>query len=262
MSNGGWTLRSSESEKQIFSTPYSNYQRRFSDAYNTGFGNVTTQTGVFNEYRFRLPKSVIQSATKTPSPSNPLEFRFTIKQAGHTGTTLTAVESSTVAPINDLWTTENYMNVIITGSLNPFSYAGWGSNGGSTGRNVIDAKVFNIPFGKTVPTSEIYYFTGAANSSPPGFYSAFFTGFYGAGNWAGNGPLTYAYTGYNAGNGSFTYNRTDINDLFGPYGPESQVNHHIGKCAGSDYQGPGSCLNFVPHSFNSNEGRILQTWVK
>ena len=138
MSNGGWTLISSESEKQIFSTAYVNYARRFYSAYNTGIGNVTTQTGIFNEYNFRLPKNVIQSASKTPSVANPLEFRLTIKQVGHTGSTLAAVESSTVAPINDLWTIENFMNVTITGSLNPFTYASWGSNAGSTGRNVLN----------------------------------------------------------------------------------------------------------------------------
>ena len=264
MTNGGWTLISSQSESQLMSTTYTNYSNQLS--YYTAINTVNNQTAIFNEYNFRLPKNAIEGINKTASSSNPIQLRYTIKEKGHTGTTLAQVESSTVAPINDYWSMENYYVINIYGG-NPFN-TGWYYG---IGNSTIEGKIFNLPFSKPTPNSLQTSFNGYIGSGAYGFYSEFYTGFYGTRGMAGSTSQFNTYT-YPAPNNdkTFVYSRYDINDLFGLYPVEVQINHHIGTCnpIGDDYGGNSSCTssiywtNMRPHSFNNNQGRILQAWTK
>ncbi|MGG5507665.1 MULTISPECIES: fibrinogen-like YCDxxxxGGGW domain-containing protein [unclassified Myroides] len=276
MSNGGWTLVKSMSEKFILVDFRSQNE---SIGSQPGRGMVTSQTGKFNEYNFSLPAATVNNVGRSLGATK--NFRFTIKEKGHTtdpNATYQEVESTTVAPINDRWTLDNYWNVTtLTGNPATSNFAGNLTNNTSEGK--LFGKTLTKP-GTTNP-DYYYYFDGvrfAAN--PPGMYSqsGFFTGFYGALGYAGNTSTTvaYVYPSGTAGAGnSFIFRKYDINDLFGLYmNTERQLNHHIGTCSDStdDFGGESNCKagwsNWRPHRLNrigsSNvyEGRIVQYWVK
>jgi hypothetical protein len=282
MSNGGWTLVKSMSEKFIL---VDFRQQSESIGSQPGRGMVTTQTGKFNEYNFSVPAAVVNNiGSSTGTEKN---FRFTIKEKGHTtaaNATLQEIESSTIAPINDEWTKQNYWNVK-TLRGNPAT----GNFDGNYLNHLSDGKIF----GKTLEKNSItnnplyayfYRFDGERFAyNPPGLQSSagFFTGFYGAlGYVAPNSTqnnVTFTYPEGTTGAGqTFTYNKYYINDLFGLYmNSEIQLNHHIGTCSNStdDFGGASYCntgwANWRPHRINSIngsttnfEGRIVQYWVK
>ncbi|MBB1139007.1 fibrinogen-like YCDxxxxGGGW domain-containing protein [Myroides sp. WP-1] len=276
MSNGGWTLVKSMSEKFILVDFKSQNE---SIGSQPGRGMVTTLNGKFNEYNFSLPSATVNNVGSSLGATK--HFRFTIKEKGHTtdpNATYQQVESTTVAPINDRWTQDNYWNVTtLTGNPATSNFAGSLSN------NTSEGKIFGKTLVKSGTTSPDYYYyfdsvRFAAN--PPGMYSqsGFFTGFYGALGYAGNTSTTvaYVYPSGTAGAGnSFIFRKYDINDLFGLYmNTEAQLNHHIGTCSDStdDFGGASSCRagwsNWRPHRLNRigtssvYEGRIVQYWVK
>ncbi len=257
MKGGGWTLVKSLSERQILVV-----ERTQAESIATqGQRNpVKTETGVFNEYAFSVPSAVVNNIGNINN-----QYRFTIKEKGHQNTgTLTPeiVESTTVAPSDDVWGKDNYWNVKIFGGGNP-----------ATGNYVSDeytseGKVFGISLVKASASNAVYTFGGIPfAATPPGFYSFayFFTGFYGGVNLAGTGTLSYT-----SSNGqTVSFDKRYINDLFGLYmNSEMQVNHHIGTCSNSndDFGGQSYCMagwaNWRPHKFNNGEGRIVQYWVK
>lgn len=262
MSNGGWTLVNSRSERQLLQVDKTQGTSLVSF---TPKNLVTTQSGIFNEYNFSLSSDVISNMSYTGGTQ---EIRIIIKENGSTGSTVTDVEASTKAPINDIWAKENYWNISITDGNNPFR-TNYIKNGYTS-----EGKIFNSSFGKPVTGATNYNFRGINfTTAPPGFYSSanFFTGFYGASAYAGTGVIVYNYTSDSSK--SFTYNKSNINDLFGLYhNAEAQLNHHIGTCSNStdDYGGAASCAagwaNWRAHKFNSvngnYEGRILQYYVK
>ncbi|UYW02236.1 hypothetical protein K5I29_04860 [Flavobacterium agricola] len=265
MSNGGWTLISSQSEKTLISSPYRNYQHTL-----TLFAEINAvkdKTTPFNEYNFRLPKNAIDGINKTPSLANPMKLRYSIKQNGHTGTTVTDIENSTVAPKDDIWSNQNYYEIDLH-ERNPFNTY----HTGNIHDHSLKGKLFNLPFEKlnssNTPRTQ---FDGNVRGNSYGFYSDFFTGFYGDPGWAGPGTKNYTYT-YPAPNAdkTFGFNANQINDIFGLYPGETQINHHIGTCSpvGDDFGGPATCsvgaywTGHRPHNFNNNEGRILQVWFK
>lgn len=278
MSNGGWTLVKSMSEKFILVDFKSQNE---SIGSQPGRGMVTTQTGKFNEYNFSLPAAVVNNVGSSLGATK--NFRFTIKEKGHTtdpSATYQQVESSTVAPINDRWTQDNYWNVTtLSGNPATTNFAGSYTN------NTTEGKIFGktlVKAGTTSP-SYYYYYDGVQFAhNPPGMYSqaSFFTGFYGAIGYVANSNVannvTYTYPAGTAGAGqTFTFRKYDINDLFGLYmNTEYQLNHHIGTCSDStdDFGGASSCrsgwANWRAHRLNrigtSNvyEGRIVQYWVK
>lgn len=276
MSNGGWTLVKSMSEKFILVDFKSQNE---SIGSQPGRGMVTTQTGKFNEYNFSLPAAVVNNVGSSLGATK--NFRFTIKEKGHTtdpSATYLEVESSTIAPINDRWTQDNYWNVTtLSGNPATSNFAGSLTNNTSEGK--LFGKTLTKP-GTTSPSYYYYYDGVQFAANPPGMYSqaGFFTGFYGALGYAGNTSttVTYSYPSGTAGSGnSFTFRKYDINDLFGLYmNNEAQLNHHIGTCSDStdDFGGASSCragwTNWRPHKLNrigtSNiyEGRIVQYWVK
>lgn len=266
MSNGGWTLVNSRSERQMLVVDKT---QSMSLASMTSKNAVTTTTQVFNEYNFSVSAAVMNNIGSTAGNK---QIRIIIKQGGSTGTTASAVEASTVAPISDSWANENYWNVTILGGTNPYT------QNYSSNLYTSEGKVFNIPFGKTVSGNTNYNFSGTPfASTPPGFYSqsGFFTGFYGARGYVTNNNtvnnVTYTYTSNTSK--SFTFNKYYINDLFGLYHQtENQLNHHIGTCSNStdDFGGTSDCnngwSNWRPHNLNlkdgNYEGRILQYYVK
>ncbi|MFP3598222.1 fibrinogen-like YCDxxxxGGGW domain-containing protein [Chryseobacterium sp. SIMBA_029] len=263
MSNGGWTLVKSLSEKQVLVVERTQNESIGSQ----GARNVvTTQTGIFNEYAFSVPSAVVNNIGNSTGTTK--NFRFTIKEKGHqnTGTlTPSIVESTTTAPINDSWTLNNYWNVTINDG-NPAT-GNYNNN-----NNTSDGKLFGFPWGKPVASSNVYKFNSIDfRNNPPGIYSqaGFFTGFYGGRGYVSTNDVANNLT-YTSSNGSSaTFNKYDINDLFGIYmNSENQINHHIGTCANStdDYGGASSCntgwANWRPHGFNNGEGRIVQYWVK
>ncbi|WP_419867970.1 fibrinogen-like YCDxxxxGGGW domain-containing protein [Chryseobacterium sp. CT-SW4] len=268
MTNGGWTLVKSLSERQIIVV-----ERTQSESIGSqGSRNpVTTEAGVFNEYAFSVPAAVVNNVGSGIGNRN---VRFTIKEKGHTtaaGATVSQVESSTVAPVTDTWALNNYWNVTITDGGNPAT-----GNYTSDGYNS-EGKLFGFSWGKPSSSSTQYVFNGtnfAAN--PPGFWSeaGFFTGFYSGLGYVSNNNAVNNLT-YTSSNGAqVTFNKYYINDLFGLYlNNEMQLNHHIGTCANSsdDYAGESYCnagwSNWRAHNFNqrpdgSYEGRIIQYWVK
>nr|WP_317632932.1 fibrinogen-like YCDxxxxGGGW domain-containing protein [uncultured Flavobacterium sp.] len=279
MSNGGWTLVKSMSEKFILVDFRSQNE---SIGSQPGRGVVQTQTAKFNEYNFSLPAAVVNNVGSSLGSTK--YFRFTIKEKGHTtdpNATLEQVESSTVAPINDEWTKQNYWNVT-TLSGNPAT----GNFAGSYTNNTTEGKLFGVDWGKSGTTSPSWYYNFGGTQfavNPPGMYSqaGFFTGFYGGpgyvANTAASNNVTFTYPTGTAGAGqTFTYRKYDINDLFGLYmNSERQLNHHIGTCANStdDFGGTSDCAagwnNWRPHRLNpingsttNFEGRIVQYWVK
>lgn len=267
MSNGGWTLVKSLSERQILVVERTQNE---SIATQGARNTVTTETGVFNEYAFSVPSAVVNNVG---SGVGAREFRFTVKEAGHTtatGVTATDVESSTVAPVSDVWTPNNYWDVTITdGNPATGNYTTYGNT--STGR------LFGFSFGKP-NTGNTYFQINGVNfqNLVPGMYSSanFFTGFYGGLNYASPNTPANNLTYTSSNSSSVTFNKYYINDLFGLYmNSESQLNHHIGTCSNStdDYGGASYCsggwANWRPHNFNqrpdsSYEGRIVQYWVK
>lgn len=267
MSNGGWTLVKSLSERQILVVEKTQAE---SISTQSARNVVNTETGIFNEYAFSLPASVLSSISTS---STAKAVRIIMKQGGSTGTTQAAIESSTIAPINDTWAKENYWNITIL-SGNPYT-ADFISG---TANNTNEGKIFNTPFGKASNANNIHQFGGVNFAfTPPGFYSSanFFTGFYGANGYvAGLLPannVTYNYTAPNSG--TYTYNKYYINDLFGLYmNLEPQLNHHIGTCSNStdDFGGASFCAanwaNWRAHNFNlksgNYEGRLLQYYIK
>lgn len=267
MSNGGWTLVKSLSERQILVVEKTQSE---SLATQTERNPVTTQTGIFNEYSFSLLPYIVSNIGGGSGTLR--EYRFTIKQKGpnvhpaSVGATAQAVESGTMAPINDVWTPNNYWDVLITdGNPSASNY--------SENEYISQGKIFGFPWGKPQLGNTNYFFNGVAFAiNPPGMYSAagFFTGFYGGVSYAGTGNLSYTSSNGN----SVTFNKSSINDLFGLYmNNEAQLNHHIGTCSNStdDYGGTTSCsagwASWRPHNFNLNpsnqpEGRIVQYWIK
>jgi len=266
MSNGGWTLIKSLSERQILVVEKTQNE---SWATQPARNAVTTQTGVFNEYAFSLPSAVVNNIGSGTSGTR--EYRFSIKEKGYTGTTLSEVESSTVAPVNDTWAKNNYLNARVTdGNLASNDYIG--SYGNTT-----TGKLFGFDFGKPVTGNTLYKINGADfQFNIPGLYSQanFFTGIFGGIGFAATtnaaaNNLTYTYPGGQ----TYTFNKYYVNDLFGLYmNNENQLNHHIGTCSNStdDYGGASFCssgwANWRPHNFNQRsgnyEGRIIQYWVK
>ncbi|RLJ23201.1 hypothetical protein CLU97_4435 [Chryseobacterium sp. 7] len=264
MSNGGWTLIKSLSERQILVV-----EQTQSESWSTQVARnaVTTQTGIFNEYAFSLPAAAVSNIGNNTSTSK--EYRFSIKEKGQTGTTLSDVESSTVAPVNDNWSKNNYLNTIVTdGNLATGNYTTYG--------NTTTGKLFGFDFGKPVTGVTLYKLNGVDfQLNIPGLYSqaSFFTGIFGGNGYASNNTpannLTYTYPGGQ----TYTFNKYYVNDLFGLYmNNESQLNHHIGTCSNStdDYGGASFCnngwANWRPHNFNlksgNYEGRIIQYWIK
>lgn len=261
MTNGGWTLVKSLSEKQILVRERTQAESMASQ----GARNVVnTENGKFNEYAFSLPAATVNNIGARVGNR---EIRFTIKEKGHTtGTTATAneIESTTIRTIDDEWLMNNYQDHLITSTLNPstgnFSGNGYTSSG----------KLFGFSFGKPVTGDTRYQIDGVNfNVNLPGLYSQanFFTGIYGAIGYASNSNTYLTYTSSNGGNA--TFDKYHINDLFGLYmNSEAQLNHHIGTCSNStdDYGGASNCAagwnNWRPHNFNDGEGRILQHWVK
>ncbi|NML71922.1 hypothetical protein HHL23_19280 [Chryseobacterium sp. RP-3-3] len=263
MSNGGWTLIKSLSERQILVVEKTqNESWSTQSARNT----VTTETGIFNEYACSLSSATVNNIG---SGAGTKEYRFSIKEKGHTGTTMAQVESSTVAPVNDYWARANYLNAVVTdGNMATSDYLTYG--------NTTTGKLYGFSFGKPVIGNTLYQLNGVNFiANIPGLYSQanFFTGIYGGVSYAGaNIPannLTYTYP---AGQ-TYTFNKYYVNDEFGLYmNSEQQLNHHIGTCSNSadDYGGASFCnagwANWRPHNFNlisgNYEGRIVQYWVK
>ncbi|BAP30000.1 uncharacterized protein CHSO_0963 [Chryseobacterium sp. StRB126] len=273
MSNGGWTLVKSLSERQILVI-----EKTQSESLATQIQRnpVTTEDGIFNEYSFSLLPYVVSNIGG--SSGSIREYRFTIKEKGpathpsSAGVTAQSVESGTTAPVNDVWTPNNYWDVVITDG-NPSS-SDYSSNGYTSA-----GKLFGFPWGKPqlgVNGTNYFFNNVPFVVVPPGMYSqaGFFTGFYGALGYAGanNASSNLTYTSSNGS--SATFNKYYINDLFGLYmNTEYQLNHHIGTCANStdNYGGASYCINgwanWRPHGFNMNpsnqpEGRIIQYWVK
>lgn len=266
MSNGGWTLVNSRSERQMIVLDRT---QNMSLASMSSKNPVTTLNGVFNEYNFSVSSSIMNNIGNT---SGNKQIRIVIKQKGSTGNTATQVESSTISPTNDIWAKENYWNITIYGGPNPYTEIYTADLYTSEG------KIFNFPLKKPYIGTVNYNFNGQDFiANPPGFYSYanFFTGFYGALGYVSNinpsNNLNYVYTSDISK--SFTFNKYYINDLFGLYlNTEYQLNHHIGTCSNSndDYGGASYCIagwnNWRPHNFNlkdgNYEGRILQYYVK
>ncbi len=262
MSNGGWTLVKSLSEKQILEVEKTQSE---SIATQKARNTVTNEVGVFNEYAFSVPSAVVNNVGSSLGNK---EFRFTIKEKGHQNSgivTQEIVENTTIAPINDAWTKNNYWNVTI--------YNGNPATGNYVNKNnTTEGKLFGYDWGKKSASSGKYHINNIDFTyEPPGMYSSanFFTGFYGALGYAANNQPANNLT-YKSSNGSqVTFNKYYINDLFGFYmNSESQLNHHIGTCRNStdDYGGASFCsggwANWRPHKFNNGEGRIIQYWVK
>lgn len=268
MTNGGWTLIKSVSEKTIIMK-----ERTQDEALNSQVARspIITETGVFNEYQFSLDAATVSAVAG--GSTWPKYVRIAIKEQGHTtatGATREQVENSTIAPINDPWVSNNYWNITMLSPLN----ASVQNINGSTQRNyhTSEGKLFGFPFGKASTANNIYAFNGvnfAAN--PPGFWNQtnFLTGLYSQlGYVASNIPANnLTYTSSNGS--SVIFNKYYINDIFGIYmNSEQQLNHHIGTCTNStdDYGGESFCdagwANWRPHKFNNGEGRILQYWMK
>ncbi|KAB1229449.1 fibrinogen-like YCDxxxxGGGW domain-containing protein [Chryseobacterium viscerum] len=264
MSNGGWTLIKSLSERQILVVEQTQNESWATQAARNA---VTTETGIFNEYAFSLPAAAVSNIGNSTSTSK--EYRFSIKEKGQTGTTVSDIESSTVAPINDNWVKNNYLNAIVTdGNLATGNYTTYG--------NTTKGKIFGFDFGKPVTGVTLYKLNGVDfQLNIPGLYSqaSFFTGIFGGNGYASNNTpannLTYTYPGGQ----TYTFNKYYVNDLFGLYmNNESQLNHHIGTCSNStdDYGGASFCnngwANWRPHNLNlksgNYEGRIIQYWIK
>jgi hypothetical protein len=264
MSNGGWTLIKSLSERQILVVEQTQSE---SFSTQTQRNAVTTQTGVFNEYAFSLSSATVNNVG---SGTGTKQYRFSIKEKGQTGTTVAQVESTTVAPVNDYWAKVNYINATVTdGNLATSNYGNYG--------NTTTGKLYGFDFGKPVTGNTLYQINGVPFVGYiPGLYSSanFFTGIYGGNGYASSSNdatsnLTYTYpTGQ-----TFTFSKYYINDLFGIYqNSEQELNHHIGTCSNStdDYGGASFCnagwANWRPHNFNlrsgNYEGRIIQYWVK
>ncbi|PWN60210.1 fibrinogen-like YCDxxxxGGGW domain-containing protein [Chryseobacterium viscerum] len=264
MSNGGWTLIKSLSERQILVVEQTQNESWATQAARNA---VTTETGIFNEYAFSLPAAAVSNIGNSTSTSK--EYRFSIKEKGQIGTTVSDIESSTVAPINDNWVKNNYLNAIVTdGNLATGNYTTYG--------NTTKGKIFGFDFGKPVTGVTLYKLNGVDfQLNIPGLYSqaSFFTGIFGGNGYASNNTpannLTYTYPGGQ----TYTFNKYYLNDLFGLYmNNESQLNHHIGTCSNStdDYGGASFCnngwANWRPHNLNlksgNYEGRIIQYWIK
>ena len=261
MKEGGWTLVKSLSEKQILVVERTQSE---SIATQKQRNPVTTKAGIFNEYAFSLSSAVVNNIGGVNN-----QYRFTIKEKGHQNTgTLTPeiVESTTVAPSDDVWAPNNYWNVAIASGGNP-----------ATGNYTVntytsEGKIFGYTLTKPSSTGNVHQFNGVNFTyAPPGFYSYanFFTGFYGALGYAGPNNAANNFTYTSSDGSTATFNKYYINDLFGLYmNSEVQLNHHIGTCANStdDYGGAGYCSagwnNWRPHGFNNGEGRIVQYWVK
>lgn len=272
--DGAWTLVKSLSERQILVVEKSQSESIGSQ----GDRNKVTMEGQrFNEYAFSLNSTIVNNIGNTGSGSK--KFRFTIKEKGHTTNPSAAqvyVAASTVSPSDDLWAKENYWNVTI--------FSGNPATGNFNGKNYVsEGKLFGLPWGKPVASSNDYYFNGTKfRLTPPGMYSqsGFFTGFYGAVGYVSAGEeVGYSYYFSREEDDPnrhqiFKYNKKDINDLFGLYmNTEPQLNHHIGTCSNSndDFGGASSCArgwsSWRPHRFNQRpdgtyEGRIIQYWVK
>lgn len=264
MTSGGWTLIKSISERGILVTDRTQDE---SWATQRVRNEITTETGIFNEYYFSLSSAKVNNIGNSGLGAK--QYRMTIKEKGHTGTTLAEVESTTISPSTDYWGKDNYYNAVVTtGNLATGNFAG--NTYTATG------KVFGFTFEKPVTGGTSYLYNGAPfAATPPGLYSQanFYTGFYGGNGYAGaNTPannLTYTYP---AGQ-TYIFNKYYVNDMFGLYmNSEQQANHHIGTCSNStdDYGGASFCnagwANWRPHNFNlrsgNYEGRILQYWVK
>ncbi|RYF13148.1 MAG: hypothetical protein EOO42_19185 [Flavobacteriales bacterium] len=264
MSNGGWTLIKSYSEKQILVTDRSQNE---SWTNQTAKNNIITESGVFNEYNFSLASAAVNGIQNTTTTKN---YRMSIKEKGQTGISTLADENTTVAPINDYWAKANYINIVMTDG-NLATNGNYSSDG-----HVITGKLFGFSYGKPTTGNTIYQINGVnfvSNIFGLNNQSNFFTGIYGgqgsaSANTAANN-LTYTYpTGQ-----TYTFNKFYINDMFGVYhNSENQLNHHIGTCSNStnDYGGTSFCnngwTNWRAHNFNNLggvfEGRIVQYWVK
>ncbi len=274
MTNGGWTLVWSRSEKRdadnrtytyglsVSNQPLNrNLPLGINAAQATSDATAASSTVTWREYR--LPLAVMQNINTT---SNTGDFKVRIVQ-----------DATNVFKGSDSWANNNYQ-IIHTkghGSTKNFLSTGATSYFGFDFEGKLFGATFNAT--RTTTTSGDSNIRVEINGAVAASSSAY-------GWWMGytdptNDVLDFDTTlsgptiTYTTPNGNVTIQANQINDLWESYSVGLELNHHWGKCGvtntsgaatGDDYVGLATCYYYSmqPHSFNGGEGRILQWFIK
>ncbi|MCC8147156.1 MAG: hypothetical protein LIO93_12155 [Bacteroidales bacterium] len=276
MTNGGWTLVWSFSEKTLRDryvnsgtngmSMYKTSDPKFYLKANNPFNVATDENADINYYNYRLSNATMTNVKQ--NSSDPSEYKVRI-----------AYDPKNV---NDYWGNENFVIMRPVSSTYDLLTA-TGLYSYSAGNKVPSAgKIFNLEFTQNntqSPTTVVY-----GPNSRTADISAFYYGVNDYGNhWdsgfgrmpGGTSASSELITEVSKPDGSkypMKVRPYYFNNVYGAIN-EADINHHIGKCVPvnssadqiDDFgNADGSCeyTRKYPHSFNEGEGRVIQWWVK
>lgn len=250
MTNGGYTLIQSYSEKAAFTDDTAflvNNSQNLNVNDNRNYSSATGVSGTIVYKNYLLPLAVRQNIRSNISKN---QYRVRIVN-----------NVANVSNNTDSWANNNFAVIdfniptsgaydMIGGMFTDFPYV----------------KVSGKIFGKN------YSMDGTGSGNYVSFdgqvwnYARMYNAQYAKVISHQSTPPNYPFS-YTSSNGTvINTNLTALDDIWGLYS-DSTFNHHIGKCgntASDDYAGVVECngTGRVPHSFNSGEGRYIQWFVK
>ena len=248
MTNGGYTLLASYSEKTAYTLGGNNLWGAANTMHvyynlstNTTYNTVTAENGTMNYENFRLSLPTMQNAKSSILG----DYRVHI--------------TNDKVNVNDAWAQNNYFEWKPTSGYDPIA------GGASTCYESLvptTGKLFGYEY--RTDGNNVYYNNISGGDVCPYMQASGF-----GLHWDAGGRLRGTIL---APDGITTINANIHNNLFGYFG-ETQANHHFGKCTSStNAAGTGDDYSFStascgygylkPHSFNSGEGRYIQYWVK
>ncbi len=257
MTNGGYTMIQSFSEKALISDPDNDlrYNQNLNWNGEKNYTAAASESGTIIYRNFLLPLSVRQSV-RSKTTTNLYRVRI-VENAANLNNN------------NDIWANNNYavFDFSTAGTYDFIGNSGWaintikitsklfGKNYSTTGSNsgnyvTFDGQSWNYAYVYNTATARVI----SHQSTPPNY--------------------TFTYT--NTNSSITSSNLQALDDIWGVYN-DNIFNHHIGKCKptfngttgiGDDYQGVLECIGpynaayRTPHSFNDGEGRYVQWFVK
>jgi len=255
MTNGGYTLLWSFSEKTAYVSP--------ADLYGNNANNMEISSGDAARFTQNRPRNVVTANGSNITGSNIglyKDYRLSLA----TMQNVRAVNPGdyrvriTVNPtdMNDTWGVNNFFRIKPTSG---YDYIISNSSTCDESNVPTSGKLFGRSYDATSNTV-VYNGVNTSGDICP-YIGTGYGNHFDAGQRFANNPTNYTVIP-----GGQTFNAYYFNDLFGFFG-ETEINHHFGKCdAGSDdfaFTTTNCSSNqLVPHSFNSGEGRVLQWFVK
>ncbi|MCC8147155.1 MAG: hypothetical protein LIO93_12150 [Bacteroidales bacterium] len=265
MTNGGYTLVWSFSEKTLQETYYNSGTNGMS-MYNSGLylsankplNIVTSESGTINYFNYRLSGPTMQNVKQDPTTPSLYKVRIAYDPK----------------KINDYWALENFMDIQpqstrydLIASTAGNSYTWSGTDIKATG------KLFNLDYNQTSGNTVVYGGLTTTSATSAFYYGRTpYVNHWDAGFRLRNTTLQTEVTKIDGSKYTMNVNPHHFDNIFGAIN-EDEITHHIGKCVNigstpsqvDDYGDATSRCAYTrrfPHSFNGGEGRVVQWFVK